>query len=116
MELPGRVGAQVARLAPWLACAAVRPLDEVLRSVARRAVAEAETRRGTVAVFLVALLVWWLEALVIPLTQGRDFGTYLGAYVELFQSHPVDLGYVLDRTPLASLFVGAPLQLAAGAL
>ena len=68
------------------------------------------------AVFAVALAVWWLEALVIPLAAGRDLGTYLGAYVQLFQSHPVDLGYVLGRTPVAPLVIGGLLQFAGGAL
>ena len=105
-----------ARRTPRLACPAVRPLGEVFRPIARRAVAVAETRQGAVGVFLAALAVWWLEALVIPLAQGRDFATYLGAYVELFQSNPVDLGYVLDRTPLATLFIGGTLDVARGEL
>jgi len=71
---------------------------------------------GGGVVFLVALAVWWLQALVIPLAEGRDLGTYLGAYVELFQHHPVDLGYVLGRTPLASLAVGGLLDVGGGAL
>jgi hypothetical protein len=68
------------------------------------------------AVFLVSLALWWLEALVIPLGSGRDLGTYLGDYVQLFQSHPIDLGYVLGRTPIASLVSGGLLQFAGGAL
>jgi len=60
--------------------------------------------------------VWWLQALVIPLVPGRDFGTYAGAYVELFQRHPVDLGYVLGRTPLAPLVVGVLLDPLGGRL
>ena len=76
----------------------------------------AETWWGVGAVFLVALAAWWLEALVIPLGPGRDLGTYLGAYVQLFQAHPIDLGYVLGRTPISSLVVGGLLQFAGGAL
>jgi hypothetical protein len=76
----------------------------------------AETRRGVAVVFLVALAVWWLEALAMPLAQGRDLGTYLGGYIQLFQSHPVDLGYVLGRTPGATLIIGGLLQFAGGAL
>ena len=76
----------------------------------------AETRRGVAVVFLVALAVWWLEALAMPLAQGRDLGTYLGGYIELFQRHPVDLGYVLGRTPGATLLIGGLLQFAGGAL
>jgi hypothetical protein len=76
----------------------------------------AETRRGVAVVFLVALAVWWLEALAMPLAQGRDLGTYLGGYIQLFQSQPVDLGYVLGRTPGATLIIGGLLQFAGGAL
>ena len=76
----------------------------------------AETRRGVAVVFLVALAVWWLEALALPLAPGRDLGTYLGGYIQLFQSHPIDLGYVLGRTPGATLIIGGLLQFAGGAL
>jgi dolichyl-phosphate-mannose-protein mannosyltransferase len=82
--------------------------------LADRAATALETTRGVVAVFLVALVVWWLEALVTPLGQGRDFGTYLGAYVQLFHSNPIDLGYVLGRTPIAPLVVGGVLDVGGG--
>ena len=83
---------------------------------AGRAAAAAETRRGLIAVFVGSLVVWWLQALVIPLAGGRDFGTYLGAYVELFQADPIDLGYVLGRTPVAPLVVGGLLDVSDGLL
>jgi hypothetical protein len=83
--------------------------------LAGRAAAAAETRSGVLGVFLAALVAWWLEALVIPLGPGRDLGTYVGAYVQLFQSDPIDLGYVLGRTPLSPLVVGGLLELAGGA-
>lgn len=76
----------------------------------------AETRIGVVVVFAAALAVWWVQAYAMPLSGGRDFGTYIGAYVELFQSDPIDLGYVLGRTPVAPLVVGALLDAAGGAL
>ncbi len=76
----------------------------------------AETRWGAVAVFIAGLTVWWVQAYAMPLAGGRDFGTYIGAYIELFQSDPIDLGYVLGRTPGAPLVVGALLDLAGGAL
>jgi glycosyl transferase family 87/dolichyl-phosphate-mannose-protein mannosyltransferase len=94
----------------------MRPLGEACLRLARRAVAVAETRRGVGVVFLAALAVWWLQALVIPLGPGRDFGTYLGSYAQLFHSDPIDLGYVLGRTPLAPLFMGALLDFVGGAL
>jgi hypothetical protein len=76
----------------------------------------AESRRSVAVVFLVALAVWWLEALAMPLAPGRDLGTYLGGYIQLFQSQPIDLGYVLGRTPGATLLIGGLLQFAGGAL
>src|SRR5436305_11565207 len=94
----------------------MRPVGEVSLRLARRAVALVETRGGVGVVFVVALAVWWLQALVIPLIGGRDLGTYLGDYVQLFQAHPIDLGYVLGRTPIASLIVGGLLDFAGGAL
>jgi hypothetical protein len=93
----------------------VRWLGEALRQADRAATA-AERRRAPLVVFLVAVGVWWLQAYVLPLTGGRDFGTYLGAYVELFQSDPIDLGYVLGRTPVAPLVVGGLLDPLGGAL
>jgi hypothetical protein len=71
---------------------------------------------GVVVVFLVALGVWWLQAIAMPLARGRDFNTYVGAYVQLFQSDPIDLGYVLGRTPVSPLVVGGLLDIAGGAL
>ena len=62
--------------------------------------------RAAAAVFLVSLAFWWLEALVIPLGPGRDLGTYLGDYLQLFQSHAIDLGYVLGRTPVGLAATG----------
>ena len=82
--------------------------------LARRGSTWAESRCAPWLVFVFAVAVWWLEALVIPLGPGRDLGTYLGAYAQLFQAHPVDLGYVLGRTPVAAAFVGGLLDLAHG--
>jgi hypothetical protein len=93
----------------------VRWLGEASRQADRAALA-AEARWAPLAVFLVAVALWWLEALAMPLMAGRDFGTYLGAYVELFQSDPIDLGYVLGRTPVAPLVVGALLDPFGGTL
>jgi hypothetical protein len=75
-----------------------------------------ERGSASYVVLAAALAVWWVQALVIPLVPGRDFGTYAGAYVELFQRHPIDLGYVLGRTPIAPLVVGALLDPFDGAL
>ena len=96
--------------------AAVRQIGEVCSRLAREAVALAGTRRGVGIVFVAALAVWWLQALVIPLGPGRDFGTYLGGYLQLFHGDPIDLGYLLGRTPIATVLVGGLLDFAGGAL
>jgi len=87
-----------------------------LRRQLARLAAFAETRGGTIAVFVAALAVWWIQAIAMPLAGGRDFGTYVGAFVELFQSDPIDLGYVLGRTPIAPLVTGGVLAPFDGAL
>ncbi|HEU4971707.1 MAG TPA: hypothetical protein VFT35_07310 [Gaiellaceae bacterium] len=87
-----------------------------LRRQLVRLAAFAETRGGTIAVFLAALGVWWVQAIAMPLSSGRDFGTYVGAFIELFQSDPIDLGYVLGRTPIAPLVTGGLLAPFDGAL
>jgi hypothetical protein len=89
---------------------------EAFVRLARRASDVAETRRGVGIVFAASLAVWWVQALVIPLGAGRDLATYLGAYAQLFQSHAIDLGYVLGRTPIAAVVVGGLLDLFGGAL
>lgn len=71
---------------------------------------------GIYAVFVLALVVWWIQAVAMPLAAGRDFGTYAGGYVELWQRHPIDLGYVLGRTPIAPLVTGGLLDPVGGAL
>jgi len=81
-----------------------------------RLAAAAETRWAPLVVAVTAIGVWWLQAVAIPLGGGRDFATYLGAYSELFESDPIDLGYVLGRTPLSPLVVGGLLDLFHGAL
>ena len=87
-----------------------------LRRFGRWATRHAETRAGAVSVFVAAVAVWWIQASAMPLAAGRDFGTYVGAYVELFQRDPVDLGYVLGRTPVAPLVTGGLLAPLDGAL
>jgi hypothetical protein len=94
----------------------VRRAGEFLLRLARGGAALAETRKAIWIVFGVALGVWWLEAIVLPLNGGRDLGTYLGTYAQLFHSHPVDLGYVLDRMPIASIAIGGLLDFAHGAM
>ena len=87
-----------------------------VRSFVEWASRHAETRAGAAAVFVAAVAVWWVQAIAMPLGPGRDFGTYAGTFIELFQRDPVDLGYVLGRTPVAPLVTGALLGPFGGAL
>ena len=87
-----------------------------VRQFLARAAFFAESRAGALTAFLAAFGVWWIQAIAMPLTGGADFGTYVGAYVELFQSDPIDLGYVLGRTPVAPLVTGLLLDPFDGAL
>ena len=105
-SLAERVASRLARGVDGLASGVRR--TRRLRSRRREA---ARSRRSAAA-----LAVWWIQAIAMPLAGGRDFGTYLGAFVELFQSDPIDLGYVLGRTPIAPLAMGGLLVPFGGAL
>ena len=82
----------------WASLATVRPFGEVSSRIARRAVALAETRRGVGIVFIAALAVWWLEALVIPLGPGRDRAQCGGAKGEGEASEIGPLGAGVQET------------------
>ena len=75
------------------------PASQAATWAARRA----ETGKGTLVVFALALVAWWLQAAALPLAPGRDLGTYLGAYLQLFHEHPIDLGYVLGHIMLVDV-------------
>jgi len=92
------------------------PLVRSLRVAAGRALVLIDSRWGVAAAFLAALGVWWIQAIAMPLGAGRDINTYTGAYAQLFDSDPIDLGYVLGRTPVAPLVTGGLLDFAGGAL
>ena len=73
-----------------------------------------ETRRGGTTVFALALLVFGLRSIALPVIPGRDFGTYIGYYVEMWDWHSVDPMSMLYRTPLAPLVIGGTLDLLGG--
>ena len=58
-----------------------------------------EARRGGTTVFALALLVFGLRSIALPVIPGRDFGTYIGYYVEMWDWHAVDPMSMLYRTP-----------------
>ena len=72
------------------------------------------TRRGGATVFAVALLVFGLRSIALPVIPGRDFGTYVGYYVQMWDWHSVVPMAMLFRTPLAPLVIGGTLDLFGG--
>lgn len=72
------------------------------------------TSRGSVAVFLAALLVFGLRSIALPVIPGRDFGTYLFYYAQMWDWDSVIPMSMLFRTPLAPLVVGGTLDTAGG--
>ena len=73
-----------------------------------------EARRGGTTVFALALLVFGLRSIALPVIPGRDFGTYIGYYVEMWDWHAVDPMSMLYRTPLAPIVIGGTLDLLGG--
>ena len=64
--------------------------------------------------FLVAIGVYGLQSIALPVVPGRDFGTYLRFYVQMFEWDSVLPMSMLFRTPLAPLVVGGSLDLVGG--
>jgi len=83
-------------------------------SVVARLEAGVGTRRGAVAVIVVALAVYALQSLFLPVVPGRDFATYLRFYVQMFEWHSVLPMSMLFRTPVAPILVGGSLDLVGG--
>src|SRR5688572_26133510 len=81
-------------------------LDRVERGI--------ESRRGAALLFLVALAVYGLQSIALPVVPGRDFGTYLRFYVQMFEWDSVLPMSMLFRTPVAPLLLGGSLDLAGG--
>jgi hypothetical protein len=72
------------------------------------------TRRGTALLVVVALAVYAVQSVALPVVPGRDFGTYLRFYVQMFEWDSVLPMSMLYRTPVAPLVVGGSLDLAGG--
>jgi hypothetical protein len=72
------------------------------------------SRRGATVLFVVALAVYGLQSVALPLIPGRDFGTYLRFYVQMFDWDSVLPMSMLFRTPVAPIVVGGSLDLVGG--
>jgi hypothetical protein len=85
-----------------------------LRDAINRLESRVGTRRGGATVFALALVVFGLRSIALPVIPGRDFGTYIGYYVEMWDWHSVDPMSMLYRTPLAPFVIGGTLDLFGG--
>ncbi len=72
------------------------------------------SRRGSAALVAAALVVYGLQSSALPVVPGRDLGTYLRFYVQMFEWHSVLPMSMLYRTPVAPLVVGGSLDLVGG--
>jgi Dolichyl-phosphate-mannose-protein mannosyltransferase len=72
------------------------------------------SRRGAAVLLVVALAVYGLQSIALPVIPGRDFGTYLRFYVQMFDWDSVLPMSMLFRTPVAPLVVGGSLDLVGG--
>ena len=74
------------------------------------------TRRTALVLFVLALVVYWLQALGWPMAKGRDTWDYLVYYLQLLDSEPPLSQVQLFRAPLTPLVVGLPMDLGGSAL
>ena len=72
------------------------------------------TRRGGAEIFALALVVFGVRSIALPVIPGRDFETYLRYYVQMWDWHSVEPMSMLYRTPLAPLVIGGTLDLVGG--
>jgi 4-amino-4-deoxy-L-arabinose transferase-like glycosyltransferase len=82
----------------------------------RKLLAFVPTRRAAVVLFVVALGVYWFQALGWPMAKGRDTWDYLVYYLQLFDEHPPLSQVQLFRTPLTPIVVGLPMAIGGTAL
>jgi len=68
------------------------------------------TRQSALALFAVALVVFSLETIFLPVYAGRDMGRYIETYVQLGYHVPILPSVLNTRAPLAALGVSLPLE------
>ena len=66
--------------------------------------------RGIAAVIGLALFVWILQSVAWPVVAGRDLGTYLRYYAQMWDWDAVFPQAMLGRTPVAPLVTGLTLE------
>ena len=73
------------------------------------------TRSSAVALFVLALGVFALRSIVVPVHPGRDMPRYIQGYVQFVHDYLVLPVVVSTRGPLAALGVGIPLEIGGAA-
>jgi hypothetical protein len=81
-----------------------------------RLLAFVPTRRAAILLFVVALGVFWFQALGWPMAKGRDTWDYLVYYLQLFDGNPPLSQVQLFRTPLTPIVVGLPMAIGGSVL
>ena len=76
-----------------------------------RLLALVPTRKAAALLFVLALAVFWLQALGWPMAKGRDTWDYLVYYLQLLDADPPISELMLFRPPLTPLVVGLPMHL-----
>jgi len=69
------------------------------------------TRRSAAVLFVLALAVFALQSIVLPVYPGRDMGRYVQTYVQYWYDDAVLPSVLSTRGPLAALGVSLPLEL-----
>src|SRR5262245_33937696 len=84
----------------------------------RRCVTHASVYRRTdlLIVLMASIAVYLFQSVAWPLSPGRDCGTYLYYFREMWRSDPLYPMLMLYRTPLTPLFHGLLLQAGGGLL
>ena len=82
-----------------------------MRAPWRRVEPWVATKRAAVALVLVAMLVYWVEALGWPFERGRDSWDYMTYYLSFLDSHTPFTEVMLFRTPMTPLVLGLPLSI-----
>src|SRR5438067_6015983 len=60
---------------------------------------------------IAAALVFVAQSLAWPLSPGRDFGTYVQYFVDMWHAEPAYPMLMLYRPPVAPLFIGVCLKM-----
>jgi hypothetical protein len=69
------------------------------------------SRRSALALFALALAVFAVETIFLPVYGGRDFGRYVETYVQLGYHVPILPSVLNTRGPLSALGVSVPLEI-----